>query len=224
MNDLTIIYLTANQHPQTFTGYQREVLRYAAGDYPIISVSRKPIDFGKNIIDEGKKSHINMYHQLLIAARLATTPFVAVAEDDVLYSKEHFNFYRPHLDTFAYDMSRWSLYTWTRPVFSLKQRISNCTLIAPTKLLISAWEERFNKYPEDSMPDYFVSELGRNMYEEQMGVTQHKTIKVYAEVPSIHLNHPNGTDSTGTRKKLGQIKALEIPYWGRAEEILKFYV
>lgn len=221
-NDLTVVYLTANEHPESFTKYQQQVLREAIGDYPLISVSREPIDFGQNVLDTGKKSHINMYRQLLRAAKLATTPFIATAESDVLYSREHFTFYRPELDTFAYDMSRWLLFTW-KPIYSLKQRISNCTLIAPREALIEALEERFERYPGDTMPPHFVSEVGRHIYERQMGVTLRKNTWVYADVPSVQFNHPNGTDSTGRRKKLGEIKALDIPVWGRAEELAKKY-
>lgn len=222
--DITVIYLTANQQPESWVKYQRQILLDAIGDYPLISVSREPMEFGRNLIDRGPKSHINMYYQLLQAAKMATTQYIATAEDDVLYSKEHFSFYRPPLDTFAYNMSRWSLYTWA-PIYSLKQRISNCTLIAPREKLIEAWEERFAKYPGDSMPHYFVCELGRNSYERQLGVTQQKMVQVYSEVPVIHFNHINGTDplSLGKRKRLGQIKALDIPYWGRAEDLVKYY-
>lgn len=221
MKDLTVIYLSANKHPDNFRKFQITTLLDAIKGYELIVVSPEDINISDySIIDKGKKSHANMYYQLLQAVKMANTQYIATAEDDVLYSKEHFNFYRPPSDAVAYDMSRWSLFTW-KPIFSLKQRVSNCTMIAPRKYLIEALEERFAKYDPDNFPPHLVSEIGR--YEKNLGITQRNMIKVYAEVPCIQFNHPNGTDSTEKRKKLGQIKALEIPNWGRAEELVKLY-
>lgn len=222
MNDLTVIFLTANRHPEHFTKYHREILLKAAKGHELISVSREPMNLGKNILDTGKKSHINMYFQLMNAAKVATTPYVAVAEDDVLYPEEHFNFFRPPIDSFAYNMHRWSLFTW-KPIFSIKRRKSNCTLIAPRELLIETWEERFFKWPVESYPKGSVGEVGRDNIDEALGVSNRKSVEVWSETGVIHLNHLHGTDSLGKRKRLGEVKALEIPYWGRAEDIVKEY-
>lgn len=221
MSDLTVIYLTANKLPHQFTQVQQEYLRKAAEGYKIVTVSPKKIDFGDVWLeDTGKKSHANMYYQLLQATKMVDTPYIATAEDDVLYSREHFTFYRPPMDAVAYDMSRWSLFTWN-PVYNLKQRVSNCMLIAPRDYLIEAFEERFSKYHPDEFPPHLVSEIGR--YEKNLGITPRNMVKVYAEVPSIQFNHPNGTDSTEKRKRMGQLKAHDIPVWGKAEELVKLY-
>lgn len=226
MNDLTVIFLKGNNHPVGFTQYHKRVLLEAIGDSKLIVVHRGNLDSinykeGTVFIeDTGTKCHANMYFQLLQAAKQADTEFIATAEDDVLYSKEHFESFRPPENAVAYDMSRWSLFTWN-PVFSLKQRVSNCTLIAPRKYLIEALEERFNKYSVEDFPPPLVSEVGR--YEKNLGITERNMEKFYADVPCIQINHPNGTDSTGRKKKLGQIKAIEIPYWGRAVDIINLY-
>lgn len=223
MSDLTVIFLTANQHPEHFTMYHREILLKAVKGHELISVSRVPMDLGKNILDAGEKSHINMYFQLMNAAKVATTTFVAVAEDDALYPEEHFNFFRPPLDTFAYNMHRWLLYTWVPQFYSMKQRKSNCTLIAPRELLIETWEERFARRPIGKYPPALVGEVGRPNVDKILGVTVRKSVEVWSEIGVVHINHPQGTDSTGRRKKMGEIKAIEIPYWGRAEDIAKEY-
>jgi len=229
MKDLTVIFLTASETPQEFAKYQLDTLLKAIGDTYLITVSRKPMTIGKNILDTYEKSYINIYRQMLIAAREAETPYVAMAEDDVLYPKEHFTFYRPQLDIFAYDRSRWSIYLWKPEVFSLKQRRSNCTLIAPRELLIKALEERFEKYPDQSsyLPnkEKFIGEVGRNNYERHLGLTEWKNEDVHCNVPCIHFNHPTGTDfkMNGSRKRLGEIKAYDIPYWGKAVDIAKLY-
>src|SRR3990167_3717549 len=52
MGDLTVVFITASEIRERFAEYQRRVLREAAKGYPIISVSRKPLDFGTNILDD----------------------------------------------------------------------------------------------------------------------------------------------------------------------------
>lgn len=222
MADLTIIYLTANQHPEHFAKYQQDILKKAAKDLPIISVSRKPINLGTNILDSGPKSHLNMYRQLVEAVRTIKTPYFAAAEDDALYPEEHFREFRPPMDAVSYNMMRWSLFTWTG-MYNIKERISNCTLIAPKDYYIEAWEERFAKFPGDSMPPHRVSEIGRNNQEGWMGVSKRNCVKWQSSIPVIHINHPVGTDSLGFRKRMGRIRAIEIPYWGRADNIVKEY-
>lgn len=222
--DLTIIYLTASEIKEDFAEYQRKILLEAAGNYPIISVSRKPLRFGFNIPDTGKRGVSNIYKQMLIAAKVATTEFVAIAEDDCLYHKDHFKFYRPEPDTFAYDQNRFALFTWGEPIFSWRDRRSNCSLIAPRKLLIEALEERFAKWP-DGTPDKITGELGRGMVDRNLGLIERKSINKYAEYSIIQFNHDASSEDRqrSHRKKLGQIKCYDLHYWGRAQDLRKLY-
>src|SRR3990167_7580897 len=92
MNDLTIIFLTNNELPESWTAYHKKVLLDAVGKVPLITISRKPLDFGINILQTEPKSPSNVYWQLLRGAKLAMTKYIAVAEDDTLYCSEHFSF------------------------------------------------------------------------------------------------------------------------------------
>lgn len=224
MKDLTIIYLTASQIPETFAEYQRKILLEAIGDYPLISISRKPLDFGKNLLDTGDKSLDNIYRQMLRGAKLAETDYVAIAEDDVLYPKEHFTFCRPDKETFAYNQNRLALFTWGVPTYSWRNRKSNCSLIAPRKLMIEALEERFAKYPS-KIPDKLSGELGRNRVEKNLGITLRKSVEVFSEISIIQINHDSASEGSQIRhtKRFGPIKAYDIPFWGKASELIKHY-
>ena len=224
MQDLTVIYLTASEINENFAEYQRRVLVDAIGDYPLISISRKPLDFGQNILDNGERGYSNIYRQMLRAAKVATTPFIATAEDDTLYPKEHYNFYRPEKDTFAYNNSRWALFTWGVPTYSWRNRKSNCSLIAPRELAIEALEERFEKYP-DGTPPGKTGEMGRWRVEKQLGLTLRKSVDVYCGVPIIQLNHDSAIEDRQARhrKRMGPLKAYDIPFWGKAEDIVSYY-
>ena len=131
--DLTVIYLTMNRLPADWTGFHWDTLLEAVGEFPMISISRTPLP-GNNLIDDDEPGYLNIYRQLLRGAKAATTEFIAVAEDDVLYSSNHFRFHRPKPHVFAYNYARWALFTWGVPTYNIRQRHSNSALIAPRKL------------------------------------------------------------------------------------------
>lgn len=224
IDDITVIYLTASRIPKKFAETVRKTLKEAIGDTKLISVSRKPLDFGYNILDDGQKGVENIYRQMLRAAKIADTDYVAIAEDDTLYCKEHFEFFRPPMDTFAYNQNRWALFTWGVPTYSMRDRVSNASLIAPRKLLIEALEERFAKFP-NGIPEKIVGELGRGMVDRNMGVKEQKCIWKYSGTSIIQFNHCNSSEERqrNKRKRMGMVRAFDINYWGRASDIVKLY-
>lgn len=222
--DLTIIMLTANRVPKKWAAYHKEKLIGAAGSSPIITISRKPLDWGINLLDTEPYTISNIYFQLLRGAKEATTDYIAVAEDDTLYPREHFE-YRPPSDTFAYNMNRFGLFSWGKPTYFWKDRISNSTLIAPRKLTIDALEERFKKYPNGT-PGGFTGELGRANIEDKLGVKRRKSIWFSTEISVVRIDHELGIDrlSRTHRKGMGILRAYDIPYWGKAEDLVKKFV
>lgn len=226
--DLTIIFYTANSFENKLSAGVRENLLKVAGNYPIISVSQKPMDFGKNIcVGEIGKSYRNLYKQILIGAKEATTEYVAMAEDDCLYTEEHFNRYRPN-NAFAFNVTKWSLYTWVRPpMYSWKKdRKTTCAMIAPRKLLIEALEERYAKYPDDNnYPMQYWREPGE--YEKQLGITVRPTEEFMTYDQILVFSHEYdvmGFNELGQRKRHGIMQAYDVAYWGRAEDIMKKYI
>src|SRR6266404_6192987 len=99
MNEATVIYYTSNREKPDFEIRVRENLLKTCGNLPIISVSHKPIDLGKNIcVGDVGVSGFNMFRQVQIACEAATTPFVISAEADCLYPPDYFKFVPPSLD------------------------------------------------------------------------------------------------------------------------------
>lgn len=224
MQDLTIIYLTASEIPLAFAAGQRALLEEAVGDTPIISVSREPLDFGTNLLDEEPRSLSNIYRQVLRAAKLATTPYVAIAEDDCFYHAEHFGMRPSHDRVFLYDQNRFALFTWGEPIYSFRDRRSNSTLIAPREYLIEALEERFARWP-DGTPDKITGEVGRGMVERNLGITVRDVEERFGEVSVIQFNHAGASEDRqrSQRKKLGQIKCYDLFHWGHARDLVKLY-
>ncbi len=218
--DLTILFLTANEVPLAWAEYQKSVLLEAANGLPIITVSRKPLSWGINLIDEEPKTISNIYWQLLRAAKHANTEYVAVAEDDTLYPYDHFHTFRPPADTFAYNKNRLGMFTWGKPTYFFKDRRSNSTLLAPRQLIIDALEERYSKYP-DGTPASITGELGRKNIEDKLGLLPRKCVDYTTDISVLRLDHDFGIDtlSRSHRKGLGLAQSYDIPYWGKALDI-----
>lgn len=221
MEDLTVIMLTPNKVPKKWALYHKKVLLEAIGDTPLITISKEPLDWGYNILQK-EYGLLNLLKQLLRGAKQATTAFVAIAEDDTLYPKEHFTF-RPPFDTIAYDMNRWVMFTWGNPFYFHKPHPSNGGMIAPRELLIEALEERFAKYPNE-MPRGLLKEIGR--HEDKYGVKKIPIINFYSSAPFLCFNHDYSVDSGQVkhRKRVWPVRAFDIPTWGRAEDVRKYFV
>lgn len=243
MRDLTIIYYTSNYLEKTNPTFNENVklqLFIAGNDLPLIAVSQKSLDFvwGNNVeyqnvvVGDIGRSHLNIYRQILEGCKHAKTEFVAMAEDDVLYSYEHFHSELPRGNYFLYDMNKLSLFTWIKPpLFSFRHdRMVVNQLIAPRKYLIEALEERFKKVEEriskgekeEKLIKYF-GDPGR--YESILGVTHRKTDTFMCTCPSIVFSHEHafGYLSQGKKKRLGDLRILEVQYWGRASEVIKLF-
>lgn len=226
MSDITACYYTANAIPESFAETTRSTLLKALDGIPLITVSKKPIDFGQNIVVDTVRSHASIYRDALTAVRAAQTKYVALCEDDVLYSPEHFK-RRSSTGKFAYNLGAWSVFTWgDNPMFTHKGivRKNLNSLICERDLFIEAMEERFAKFPSDGQIDVNTwAEPGK--YERHIGVTVRETEEFYTNPPNIVFTHQSELSfrRMGTQKRLGEFRAYEIPYWGTAKQIREMY-
>jgi hypothetical protein len=223
-SDITTILLTANKLPLKWVEFHKEHLLAAVGDSPLITISRQPLDWGTNLLDTEPEGISNIYWQMLRGAEIAKTDYIGIAEDDTLYPPEHFHGFRPPHDAFAYNINRFNVFTWGRPVYFWKKRYSNSTLIAPRQLMIEALEERFTKYPEGT-PSGYTGELGRANIEDKLGLQRRKVVEFETEESIVRVDHDFGTDrlARSHRKGYGPLKALEIPRWGRAKDLVQYF-
>lgn len=229
MPDLTLIHYTSNhldEHNPDFAQTVRDQIVKSAGEYPIISVSHKPMNFGTNIcLGDIGRSHLNIYKAILIGAQSAKTEFVGMAEDDILYDASHWRTHRPPAFRFAYNLNRWGLNTWCNPpYFGYRSRIVINQMIAPTALLVEAFEERFRRWPDpETTPLPLFAEPGR--MEKRLGVTVREFEGYASPVPSVVYSHElaYGYLSRGNRKSIGEFPRTELPVWGSAQKMLDLY-
>jgi len=230
MKNITAIFLTQNEVPEKWAEFHKKCLLEALDGAPLIILSRKPMDWGTiNVLQDKPKSLSNIYWQLLRGAKMATTDYIAVVEDDTLYPKEHF-FQRPRKDRIGYNMNHWSLFTWItshhpRPIYSWRNRRGNYSMLSYRKLVIEALEERFAKFP-DGTSDRITGEIGRPMVEHNLGITVRDVEEFETLASIVNFNHDKGSDDLQLRqrKSLGNIQALDIPHWGKAEDLVKKWI
>jgi len=236
MKDLTCLFLTMNKVP--WMKFHNEKMLEAIGDYPLITISRLPMEGlpGIQIRQGEEQSHDKIFKMMLVGAKLATTDYIAIVEDDMLYSKDHFEL-RPPLDTFGYNWNRWVLFTWGEPMFSFKRRICNGCSILPRLELIDALEERYAKWKD--IPHLLAGEVGLERVEKALGVKVRKFMPMYSKTPVVQVQHTFGTPGIGSpvkpgdttdlearkvRRRMGMMRAYEIEHWGRSEELIKHFV
>lgn len=194
MTDLTIVYSTAHKIPENFRRLVLWNLRQSAGDYPVVEIHSTP----------QRSSITNYYKELLATAQDITTPYIAFAEDDTLYPDEHFN-YRPS-KPFSYNFNRWNLHTWSEPpFFYLKQRRILATLIADREEFIKVMKSRTHE----------------RMFEPGRSGEEWERFETYN--PVVVITHPNAFGYMGGSKGANKIRAFEIPYFGKASDIMKAY-
>lgn len=223
-----ILYYTANVSDRAFYDRVRSQILWAAQGIPIISVSQKPMDFGENIcVGDIGVSHLNIYRQMLIGAKAADADYLFICEDDTLYAPSHFISQLPPKDTFAYNVNRWRMYTWTDPpLFSYTARPVGSQMIAPRRQLVDCLEERFEKFKNESdIPHLkYFCEPGRR--DRELGTTPQKMVKFKsAGAPNVVFTTKEslGFQHLKRKKGHGAVKCTELPYWGTAQEVLKIY-
>lgn len=215
MQDLTAVLYTADALPKKFAENTMVLLKKSLNEIPLIII-KKPSDI--------ERSQAQIYRQVLEGAKQAQTKYVACCEDDVLYSPEHFKF-RPKPEHWGYNMNAWSIFTWGEPMFTYKPpggRRNLNGLICERNLLIDHLEERFKLWSGEVDINIF-GEPGK--YDNQLGTTPYPSQDFYCNPPNIVFSHEANLQfkGLGTRKALGQVRAIEIPYYGTAKKIRSLY-
>lgn len=215
MNDLTIIMMTPNKVPKEWAKYHKEKLLEAAEDSSIITISNEPLDWGFNLI-QTEYSITNIFRQMLRGTEIATTEFIAIADDDTLYPKAHFE-YRPPEGTFGYNLNRWHLFTWGRAFYFHKPRPGNGLMIANRKLLNAALNSRLKNY--DVLPNWLSKEFGTKESTKEYDIGTLHTF--YTWQPVVSFYHQQSIDPLNQRKRKvpWPVQAYDIPVWGRAEDL-----
>jgi len=200
--DTTIIYYTANTEDPVLESKVRSIILKNKGDLPIISVSRKPIDFGENIcVGETVVCDISAFKQLLIGLKSATTKFCIAAEADVLYPPEYFNF-TPPTDQDAYRYNNvWLFSSWVSRGNQNK-----------------FWKKDFSEGAQTAGREYWIERL-------QIGIKMNHGKFTFPTKDHFFWNSDNPVvtikTGMGLRSLTGHLKISmdKLPMWGSTNEL-----
>jgi hypothetical protein len=239
----TIIYLTDNTLDEEIAKKCREVLLKEAGEIPIISVSQKPVDLGKNIcLGEIGRSWMSLYKQQLAGLNEAKTKYISIAEHDVLYTREHFDWMPPRDDVFYYNQNCWFV-QWggnhpeLNGMYSTYwgERCALSQLVCSRELLIEAIKERMYMFEnglkaianagepgvaKDLAYAYKLATSGSHVH--LSGLMEKHLTKFSAETfktknPNLDVRH--GSNFTGPKR--GKNRTFILPFWGEFKNVIK---
>lgn len=104
-----IVYYTDNLLDKTIMSACQKQLDRWWGHMPLVCVSQKPMRFGdRNIVLSGQtRSYLAIWRAIVAGLEAIDSDIVFLAEHDVLYSPEHFDFRPSVIGAYWYNTSRW---------------------------------------------------------------------------------------------------------------------
>lgn len=222
MTDITLLYYTASTIEETLGENVRKHLLSVKGNLPLVSISQKPLNFGKNyFIGEIGRSYYNCYKQILTGAYAVKTKYIACCEDDTLYSMEHFSHRPSNEQVFSYNKNMWYC---EETEFWTKGWTGMLSCIVGTQYLIDTLKSRFDKYSEEI--HHHSSRFFRT-FQEPGRWDKTKTEYWESKIPIVTFNYFNAmggkAKSVAHMPKSKQILEpwgdcwdLKKQYWGRA--------
>jgi hypothetical protein len=217
--ELTVIYYSANRIEERFAEKVRRHLEETAAGLPIISVTQKPVALGRNIcLGDIGFSTWNVYWQVLVGAMHADTPWVACAEDDTLYTDEHFAARPPH-DVFWYNLNRW----WVEPqaVYRWRNRAAMMTCVASRSLMVETLSTRFKAYPEPIFDKKKLRSWGEpGRYEGNLNLPQVRREMFSTMLPVVTFDHKGSLYGIRRWNKDDRLER-ELPHWGPAADLIE---
>lgn len=218
MQAKTIIYYTANtEDPEFEAKIFKNILRQK-GNLPVISVSQKPIDFGKNIcVGEVGHSYFNEYRQMLIGAKAAKTSYVVLTESDFLYPECYFSFKPKVANIYRYN-NIWILYkdpriySYRRKAYSIGAQICN------REYLINILETNLEGKPEWSDKEVVLkNRRGFDMFNVPFEFFD-------GDIACISFKTGRGMrNSTNILHGRNNLK-MKLPFWGHVGNLRKEYL
>jgi len=216
--DVTCVYYTSNREEPLFQERMQKTLLETLGDIPLVSVSHKSMNFGKNIcVGEMVPSSHNAFRQMQLGAIEAKTKFICVAEADTLYPREYFEF-EPKEDNLIYQVRNiWVLVALAHREHSyFKKRYAEGAIVVGREYIIKVVDSQLRGKPFwTDTTDYeknFIGELfkcsGIDSFHNTIPVVQFKTDN------NMHRKTPY-IPGSGVRT---------LPFWGDSHELMRKYL
>lgn len=216
MSKVTILYCSSNKEIEEFEKRIRDNIIKVSGDLPIISVTQKPIDFGKNICvgDNIGVSGFNFFRQSQIGLKTIETEFVISVEADCLYPPDYFKWI-PDRNDICYRSSNLYVMPQHRAWFWKKPGGATHAQIVGRDFYLDRLNQLFKDAPEWSKEEF-------NFPKER-----HKREDVFEKNQIVHYETENPIVQIKTSQSMrhytvsDRVDVHELPYWGTGIEFRK---
>lgn len=188
----TILYYTDNTLDDNQIGIKTRHQLLKA-NLPIVSVSLKPINFGINLVLNGKRGFLTMVRQILLGLEAIKSPVVFFCEHDVLYHPTHFDFYPDKDDIYYYNTNVWKVRAedghclW---VDNLKQLSGLC---ANRELLLQHYQKRVKVIERSGYSTKIGHEPGTHNRPER--IDDYKSQSWQSQFPNLDIRHKSNITS-----------------------------
>ena len=223
-----ILYYTDNELEDTLANKVRKQIKNST-DMKIVSVSLKPIDFGKNIVLPLERGKLTMHKQILAGLEALDTDIVFFCEHDVLYHPSHFKFVPTNPEKYYYNGNLWRVRQSDGFSISYDHK-SLSQLCAFREKLIKEYKERVRRIE--------IEGFNRSGYEPgtrsiRLGGFSNDTSETWkSEFPNIDIRHeknlsaskwkPEQFKSQRSCKNWKESTVDQIGGWSGLKELIKY--
>jgi len=215
-----LVYYSDNNPEQWLLDACVKQLNNCMKDYgfPIVSVTHKPTDLGKNIVMPLQRSVLSMYKQILAGLESQDTDYIFQIEHDLLYHPSHFDFTPEHDHIYYYDRNRWAVCADTGKAVFYHTNVPSL-MCANRELLIRHYAKKVeyvSKHGHQSRlgfspPKGLPKEMREGKYKTWM-----------AKYPTIDIRHSRALtrrrmtpqEFRSERSRRGWTESGEVPGWG----------
>jgi hypothetical protein len=168
-----IIYYSDSRLPDNIAQPVIDQLKFIG--LPIVSVTLKPLDLGKNIVLDLERGYLTMFKQILTALENSEAEIVFFCEHDNLYHKSHFDFMPEDPTKFYYDLNWWKIRADGLAVHWDAVQVSG--LVCYRELALKFYRERVASFDPNNFDRKFEPTID----------TEYETW--WAAYPSIDIRH-----------------------------------
>ena len=211
-----VIYVSSNKENVEFERKTREDLIEKAGDLPIVGVTQKAVDLGKNgkniVVGDVGVSCFNFLRQVLMACENADADVVVSAESDCIYVPEYFKFEPEKLDIPYRNMNSYVQH-FRNDYFFKKGSVTSSQVIG-RQFYIDRLTYLFEGQPEwcPEMKN-FPKEIKK---------------KLFNEFEYFETEYPNLSFKTGKGMRhytvSDRMPRHELPYWGKSKDVIERFL
>lgn len=225
-----IVYYTDNLPDPMILEVGQKNLKQICQGFDIVSVSLKPMNFGRNFTLPLERGILTMFKQILKGLEECTADVVYMCEHDMIYHPSHFTFTPLKNDVYYYNENTWKVDSQSgQALFYYCKQTSG--LCAYKTLLIQHYKKRIERMELEGKYDRNTGfEPGTHQYPR--GIDNYKADKYFSEVPNIDIRHTtNLTRSRWSQDQfrnkntcLGWKLADEVPGWGKSKGRFKDFL